>query len=463
MAALLGLVSCGERAPQLPNLLLITVDTLRADRIACLGGPAGVGEALCGLAADGLRYRWALSTAASTAPSIASLLSSRYPSQHGVSEFALTAMARETQSVAELLGAAGYRTGAVISNPVLVGERGFDQGFGYWDTQMNRSEPNRPGYQERDAQHATDAALAWLGDGDGPWFLWIHYQDPHGPYAPPGAPAPRDEPGGERLRLLGDHSGRGGIPLYQRLGEARAPATYQNRYLDEIRYLDEHIGRLLNAVHQLPGRTGIALTADHGEAFGEDGYWFAHGHSLALDQLHVPLFWRPPDLAAQARGREISRPVSGVDIAPTLIAAAGLPLPEAFEGRPLPTAASEPAQGSGAAAGAAPRALFAEHRLRAAIVLGSHYLARDRRPLAGPVADPISGGWLSPLPARRAELGGAAPPLAPPPAGSAALDLALEALLADFLAREGAAAVSGPGPALSPEARAALAALGYLQ
>ncbi len=450
---MLGFAACAAPAERRPNLLLISVDTLRADRLACHGGPADTGVALCAIAESGYRYEWALSPAPSTAPAIASLLTSRYPAYHGVGESAQTALASEALTLAELLREAGYRTGAVIANPVLAGARGLEQGFDVYDAELNRSERNRPGYLERDAEHATDAALAWLGGGRGPWFLWIHYQDPHGPYEPPGAGPARDAAGSTPLRALSDHSGRGGIPLYQRLGEARAAASYERRYLDEIRYLDGQIERLLERVHELPGGTGIALTADHGEAFGEDGYWFAHGHSVGLDQLHVPLLWRPPGTPRAGPSHAIAAPVSTLDLAPTLLEAAGIALPESFQGRPLPRDA----------ASAVARPFFAEQRLRAAVVLGSRYLARDRRPFSDPVADPISGGWLLPIAARTAALEGAATGVAYAAAGASPRDAALESLLADYLARSAHATPSGPAVELSPEARAALSALGYLE
>jgi arylsulfatase len=463
IGALLAL-ALGCRAPEreLPNLALITIDTLRPDRLACGGGAGDVGAAICRVAREGIRYRWSFSTAPSTAPSVASLLTSRYPAQHGVGESAVTQLAPGVETLAELLGAAGYRCGAVIANPVLAGERGFERGFDSFDAEMNRSEPNRPGYRERDARHATDAAIAWLGNGEGPWFLWVHYQDPHGPYEPPGAVPPVDAPTETPLRVLGDHSGRGGIPRYQKLGDARDPATYARRYVDEIRFLDFEIQRLFEKLAELDPGAGLLLTADHGEAFGEDGYWFAHGHALGFDQIRVPLFWRPPAGMRWTAGGVSDEVVSGIDVAATLVEAAALQLPPGFEGRPLPRDSGELAENHTRRRGRRARAIFAEHRLRAALVIGSHYYARDREPFEGPVADPISGGWLFPIAARRAELVSEEATPAYFAAASAADDAALEALLADYLAEPGARKSAEKGGALSPETRAALAALGYL-
>ena len=146
----------------------------------------------------------------------------------------------------------------------------------------------------------------------------------------------------------------------------------------------------------------MIVTADHGEALGEDDYWFAHGHSVALDQIRVPLVWRPPprlgSRAADRRGRVESRPVSTLDIAPTLLSSAGLPLPADFEG--IPFDALDTAHGRGPSE----RRIFSEHPLRAAVVADGIYYARDRQPIAAPVPDPLRGGALHAMVPRFAEL-----------------------------------------------------------
>lgn len=302
-AALLGglvlLAGCAEETPR-PDLLLVTVDTLRADRLACYGGPASVGTGLCALGDRGVRYLWAFAPAPSTAPSVASLLTSRLPSHHGLTQSARTALPDAAVTVAERLGDAGYETAAFVSNPVLSRGRGLEQGFAVYDDHMTRRERNR-GMVEREAGETTDAALAWLKVARSPWFLWVHYQDPHGPYEPPHPPHRSDPEGAERLPVLADHSGRGGIPAYQALPGLRSAAAYGERYLDEIRHLDLHVARLVAAADAGGAPPFVVLTADHGEAFGEDGYFFAHGHSVGLDQVRVPLLVRP---AAPAPGRD---------------------------------------------------------------------------------------------------------------------------------------------------------------
>ncbi len=352
---LVGLLSLGCASgddPQ-PCLLLITIDTLRADRLACYGGDPEIGTGICALANQGTRFVWSFSPAPSTAPSIASILTSSWPSSHGVTQFATTALSESARTLAESLRDAGYDTAALVSNPVLRRGRHFERGFAIYDDRMTRQEPNRPDLQEREAGEITDAALAWLRVAERPWFLWIHYQDPHGPYQPPHAPRRRDLPDASPLPLLKDHSGYQGIPAYQALPGLRSLPAYEERYRDEIRHVDLHVARLVAGADALGPQPWVVLTADHAEAFGEDGYYFAHGHSVGLDQIRVPLLVRP---AESGTGWVSTRPVSGVDVAPTLLRAAGLPAPESFQGEPLPLASSDEGEDL--------RTLVAEHRAR---------------------------------------------------------------------------------------------------
>ena len=449
----LGLAALGGACAQRehPNLLLVTVDTLRADQLACYGGSPAVGTAMCGLADRGVRFAWALSTAPSTAPSIASIMTSQLPRRHGVTQAARTTLSDAVPTLAESLAGAGYDTAAFVSNPVLVRARRLDRGFAIYDDRMTRPERNR-GTLEREAGATTDAALAWLGVAREPWFLWVHFQDPHGPYEPPQAPRRRDAAGAPLLPVLTDHSGLGGIPAYQALPGLRSAAAYRQRYQDEIRHLDIHVARLLAGADARGRPPVVVLTADHGEALGEDGVFFAHGHSVGLDQVRVPLLVRP---APPGEPRTRSAAVSTLDVAPTLLAAAGLTPPAGFEGRPLPLDAG--------ASASAPRPVIAQHRLRAAVVLDGVYYARDRAGFDEPVADPVSGGKLQPLPPRTARLAGdALPAYAPADATQASQLETFEQALAREIAR-GPAAAAADGPRLSDSDRQALRALGYLE
>lgn len=393
-------LGCGPSGP--PNLVLITVDTLRADRLACWGGAPDVGTNLCALADAGVRYEWAFSTASQTIPSIASILTSSEPHVHGMTQRRSQPLDPGLPTLAAELAAAGWTTGAFVGNPILRrasrGAKqpgsGIDRGFAHYDDEMKRAEAVRVWVREREAAELTDAALAWIATAEAPWLLWVHYQDPHGPYWPPRMDAPRDEPGAEPLPVLPDESGWKGIPSYQVIGDARALATYERRYADEIRYFDGHLARLVAGVDAL-GPAAIALTSDHGEAFGEDDYYFAHGHSVGVDQIRVPLVLRAP---GAARGEAVAAPVSTLDVMPTLLALAGVPIPSGVAGRVLPkSSASAPPPDP-------ERFFFAEHRLRLAAIGEGLYYARDREGFDAPLPDRITGGQIPPLPARSAAL-----------------------------------------------------------
>ena len=159
-AMLSGVLGCS--GPGSPNLLLVTVDTLRADRLACYGGESDLGLAICEGGWTGTRFERAFSTASHTSPSIASLLTSRYPRDHSVTASYATKLKPELLTVADVLAEAGYSTAAIVSNPVLDQERGMDQGFDVYDDERDRPERNRPHLRVRGAKATTDAALDWL-------------------------------------------------------------------------------------------------------------------------------------------------------------------------------------------------------------------------------------------------------------------------------------------------------------
>jgi len=425
-AALVACAGTGEASR--PNLLLVSVDTLRADALRCYGGT--VGEGICDLFAEGTRFRWAFSSAPYTAPAVASLLTSRYPAYHGVTQSALSYLGDDVETLTEVLERDGYTTAAFVSNPVLERGRNLGQGFAVYDQRMTRRERNRPGYAEREAAATTDAVLAWADVAlEEPWFLWVHYQDPHGPYEPPGSRPPRrDPPGATRLPVLSVQSGRAGIPAYQALPGLFTLPAYRHRYRDEIRYLDTHLVRLVRELEARGRPPALLLTADHGEAFGEDDYYFAHGHSVGLDQIRVPLLYRAPEPTG---ARVVDTPVSLVDVAPTLLAVAGLPVPGSFQGRPLPVA------GAGSDGDApqpdAERAIYAEHGRRAAVIAKRRFYSRDRMGVES--RDRDLGQELPWLPARVASLGeqDALPAYRAPDEDAEAATL--DALLQDFLVR----------------------------
>ena len=431
---LLALAACSGPEPFRPNLLLVTVDTLRPDRLACYGGPAGIGEEICAIGEKGVRYSWVISPSPFSSVAITSMLTSRYPSEHGVTAFASSSLPSSALTLADSLGAGGYTTAAFVANPTLNRSRNLHQGFDLYEDRRPALPGAAPAHQasRRSASSLTDGALAFAEASEAPWFIWVHYVEPRGPYS-------QEELEGEaelaranlprgwrstKLRRLDDHSGRGGVPAYQlddepsagrqasqRERDSATPPRRKSprrilssdllrRYDREIRRVDAQIGRLIAGLDAL-GRPGVLITADHGEALGEDGYWFAHGHSLGLDQLRVPLVWRPPHRLdapdAAPSGLVVADPISTLDVAPTLVAAAGLDPPDEFRGVPL-------VQEAALAARRQSRRLFAEHPLRGAIVAQGMYYSRDRWPLEEPIRDPLRGGALQPLPPRTARL-----------------------------------------------------------
>lgn len=342
IAAAAALPHCGGSAtPRL--VLLLSVDTLRADRLGAHGGPPGLTPHLDRLAAESVVFTAAYAPAPHTLPSVAALLTGRYPQDLGVTGN-LSVIPDAGDALAKRFAAAGWNTSAVVSNWVLRRATGGATGFQHYDDALSQSEASRP-VPERIGADTTDAALdaldACLPDARARCLLWVHYQDPHGPYTPPDAlraerfAVERARAGGDRrLPILPGSFGTGGIPDYQVVDGRRDVAFYRAGYDAEVAYLDAQVGRLLAGLEArgLSARTAIVFAADHGESLGEDDLWFGHGERLSEAQLHVPLWLRLP-------GREPARRddlASLLDVLPTLAdAVLGAPRDPKAAGRPL--------------------------------------------------------------------------------------------------------------------------------
>ncbi len=341
-ALALVLAACGDSAP-LPRarrVILITCDTLRADRLGCYGYERPTSPNLDEFARNAVVFDNAWSTAPKTTPAVSALLTGRLPDEIGVTGGNRYLLPSAAVTLAELARAAGWRTGAVVSNWVLrdqpkYGGAGVQQGFEHFDDKMDVREISRDVY-ERFAPATTDAAIGWFEErrarSEDQFFFWVHYQDPHGPYRPPAEVLARFErpaTAEPELSVGTTQRGLGQIPAYQVLETERRPEPYRARYDAEIASFDEHLGRLLDWLERADWTRDalIVFTADHGEALGEHGYWFCHGESLHAEIVRVPLLVRFPEgsshVRADERGR-VTRPAGHLDLWPTILEALAL-------------------------------------------------------------------------------------------------------------------------------------------
>ena len=331
-AALFGALSaCGGASepggdPDRPrDILLITIDTLRADHLGIYGYERDTSPQIDRWFEQGAIYERSYSTEASTSPSVASLLTGKLPQDHGVRLF-FQVLPEGTELVPDLLPPE-YQKVAVVSNMVLTDEAmGMAKHFDHYDDLVDQKESAREMY-ERDARGTTDAALRWIGleqDPDRPLFLWVHYIDPHGPYAPP-----------EDWPVRFTHEGEKPIDVnrihkYGRLPGVTDGLTYVDRYDAEISYVDAEVDRLLRGFGQFNDVENalIVLTSDHGESMMEHERWFGHTYHVYEEITRVPLLLRGPGVVP---GR-FEGLASGIDVAPTLLRFAGVEPPAAWEG-----------------------------------------------------------------------------------------------------------------------------------
>jgi arylsulfatase A-like enzyme len=331
LALLLALGACA-REPQRPNVLLLTIDTLRADRLPLCAR-------LREFARDALVYEHATSPRAKTTPALASLMTGLYPHEHGVREL-LQPLAPKFPVLAEELRDAGWSTAAIVGNWVLADARsGLARGFEQWTEELPDAQRVPPeNVPERRARSLTDGALVALGlepwkEGQAgprassvtpgkPWFLWLHYMDPHGAYDPPPefASAVAPEPVAATAEtVVAEYN----VPASARLSDGGFDAAAVRALYDgEVRYVDSEIGRLLDRLRAagLLENTLVVVSADHGESLGEQHYYFEHGRNVSEATCAVPLLVRAP---GGRRGRE-PRDVSLCDVGPLVLELLGL-------------------------------------------------------------------------------------------------------------------------------------------
>jgi arylsulfatase A-like enzyme len=318
------------------DLLLVSIDTLRADHLPSYGYPRETAPFVASLAARGTLFEHAVASAPSTTPSHMTLLTSLEPSVHGLlGNDSLAVLPAGATTLAESLRAEGFATAAVTEGGGLALHLGFERGFDAW-IENPMPIPHRPG---RQSPVSFDAGREWLrAHGDRRSFLFLHTYEVHGPYQAPDAYAalfPTTPPGLEPDPRLRPH---------------QRPVLYDR----EIRFVDDELRRLFAALaaEGRLERTLVALTSDHGEEFLEHG-WIGHGARLPEEVLRVPLLLLGPRVA---RGRRVEAPVGLVDLAPTLL--------ECLRAKPLPGAMGQSfaslLRESGDGASVPARPLFAE-------------------------------------------------------------------------------------------------------
>lgn len=338
LLVLLG-IGCSPGAAR-PDILLVVVDTLRADHVGVYGAVRPTTPSLDALAKGGVVFRRAHSHSGWTLPAMASLLTGRLPHEHGMGRDpkdlgAFGKLPADVPTLAELLGDAGYDCGAVVNNTFLAPSFGFRRGFGDDYDYVGAGQD-----EIRSAETSVDAALQWIEHGDRPYFFLLHLMEPHMWYAPPasvrGTFAPVD---GASIPVPFTDAAMMALQSGQvRLNAAQLDALTA-LYDEEILAVDHALGRLFAALRRSPrwASTVVVVTADHGEGFGDHGLW-EHGNSLYGELTHVPLIVRGPGIAPG----EVTTLVQHADVFRTILSFAGVAPPAGSAGRPLLPATPPP-------------------------------------------------------------------------------------------------------------------------
>ena len=298
-------VACYFRGPpkdtaKIRNVVLISIDTCRADRLGCYGYGYSTTPHIDAVAREGVLFTRAHSTNPITLPAHSSMLTGTYPPYHGVHDNTNYRLGESNVSLAEILHEDGFQTAAFVGAFPLDARFGLDQGFDMYDDQI----PEQVGdmfFNERPAEEVSRTAMAWLDEhGEEPFFLFVHYFDPHGQYVPP-------EPYASRYR---DHP-----------------------YAGEIAYTDNCLGQVIDKLKSLGlyDSTLLVITADHAESLGEHGEQ-THAYFIYQSTIHVPLIVKTP---GGAQGKQVDQQVSIVDVVPTVLGLLGLLAPPQVQGEDL--------------------------------------------------------------------------------------------------------------------------------
>jgi arylsulfatase A-like enzyme len=322
----------GVRAAPRPNVVLITLDTTRADHLGCYGYARDTTPHLDRFAATAVRFANAASTINTTLASHAAMLTGLEPQSIPLPRNSFP-LQPGIPTAAAILKKAGYRTAAFVSASALHSSMGLDRGFEVYDEEFGISEWDQ---EQRRAGDTTTAAAAWLdGQGKQPFFLWIHYFDPHFPYTPP---EPFDRRFGDPYEGPLDGSLESLDTIWSRPSHLPPPSQEDLDHLvalydGEIAYMDAQLAPVLERLDRadLRDRTLVVVTADHGESLTEHGVFFCHGRTLYQPNIHVPLLIRFPATLGIGPG-EITPQVQTHDLLPTILSVAGLDRPARLDG-----------------------------------------------------------------------------------------------------------------------------------
>lgn len=294
-----------------PNVLIVTIDTLRADRLSSYGYRRPTSPNLDRLLSQGVRFTQARTVEPLTNPALCSMFTSLHPHEHGATRNGLR-LRPDATSAARVLGRRGYRTAAFVGNWTLRnGISGLGDHFQTYDEVFSRKRWFGMFKGEATAEDLTASAKDWLDEhrrtSRNPFLLWVHYVEPHAPY-----------------RLQEAFAGRLGI-------RTEGETSRSDRYDTEIAFADDQVGRLLAEIQRDPAlaaNTLIVFSADHGESLGEHSYW-GHGRNLYEPTLRIPLGFVWP---GRIRPGVMEAPALNLDVAPTVLGLAGLPVPGGFQG-----------------------------------------------------------------------------------------------------------------------------------